>query len=170
MYFRYGTVCSAKSAELINVATNYKHQNKSVIIFQSEMNVRDKKGHVCSRTGQAFPCHTVSVTDNLYNIIDNELKNIDSISCILVDEVHMLTSKHVEELRKITIEFKIPVIAYGLLRSFKSTLFTSSKRMIELADKIEEIKTALEGNLCRCTGYIPIVKAVSKVAGKTKNR
>ena len=36
--------------------------------------------------------------------------------------------------------------------------------------KIEEIKTALEGNLCRCTGYIPIVKAVSKVAGKTKNR
>ncbi|RLC52678.1 MAG: (2Fe-2S)-binding protein [Candidatus Cloacimonadota bacterium] len=32
--------------------------------------------------------------------------------------------------------------------------------------KIEEIKTALEGNLCRCTGYIPIVKAVSKVAQK----
>jgi len=32
--------------------------------------------------------------------------------------------------------------------------------------KIEEIKTALEGNLCRCTGYIPIINAVSEVARK----
>ena len=28
----------------------------------------------------------------------------------------------------------------------------------------EEIKTALEGNLCRCTGYIPILDAVKDVA------
>jgi aerobic carbon-monoxide dehydrogenase small subunit len=28
----------------------------------------------------------------------------------------------------------------------------------------EEIKTALEGNLCRCTGYIPIVEAVKATA------
>ncbi|MCK4358535.1 MAG: (2Fe-2S)-binding protein [Candidatus Cloacimonetes bacterium] len=29
-----------------------------------------------------------------------------------------------------------------------------------------EIKEALEGNLCRCTGYIPILEAVKAVAGK----
>jgi carbon-monoxide dehydrogenase small subunit len=28
----------------------------------------------------------------------------------------------------------------------------------------DEIKTALEGNLCRCTGYIPIIDAVKAVA------
>lgn len=28
----------------------------------------------------------------------------------------------------------------------------------------EEIRTALEGNLCRCTGYIPILDAVKAVA------
>lgn len=30
----------------------------------------------------------------------------------------------------------------------------------------EEIKRAIEGNLCRCTGYTKIVKAVQAVAGK----
>ena len=30
----------------------------------------------------------------------------------------------------------------------------------------EEIKTAMEGNLCRCTGYIPIIDAVKNVSNK----
>jgi carbon-monoxide dehydrogenase small subunit len=31
---------------------------------------------------------------------------------------------------------------------------------------VEEIKTALEGNLCRCTGYRPIVDAVLQAASE----
>lgn len=30
----------------------------------------------------------------------------------------------------------------------------------------EEIKTAIEGNICRCTGYLPIVRAIKKVAAE----
>lgn len=32
----------------------------------------------------------------------------------------------------------------------------------------QEIKRAISGNLCRCTGYLPIVEAVEQAAGKTK--
>jgi carbon-monoxide dehydrogenase small subunit len=46
----------------------------------------------------------------------------------------------------------------GMLMSAKA-LLDKNPHPIE-----EEIKTALEGNLCRCTGYIPIVKAVKAVA------
>jgi carbon-monoxide dehydrogenase small subunit len=34
----------------------------------------------------------------------------------------------------------------------------------------EEIRDALSGNLCRCTGYVQIIEAVKQVAGRHKNK
>ncbi len=34
----------------------------------------------------------------------------------------------------------------------------------------EEIKEAISGNLCRCTGYIPIIRAIKRAAEKMKNK
>lgn len=34
----------------------------------------------------------------------------------------------------------------------------------------EEIREAVAGNLCRCTGYIPIVNAVESAAGKIRDK
>jgi len=33
----------------------------------------------------------------------------------------------------------------------------------------EEVKTAIEGNLCRCTGYVKIIEAVLDAAGRIKS-
>jgi carbon-monoxide dehydrogenase small subunit len=46
----------------------------------------------------------------------------------------------------------------GMLMSTKALLDTNPK------PTEEEIKEALEGNLCRCTGYIPIIKAIQATA------
>ena len=39
------------------------------------------------------------------------------------------------------------------------------KFFIDTAD-IEEIKEAVEGNICRCTGYVKIIEAVKQAGGK----
>ncbi len=63
------------------------------------------------------------------------------VSCILVDECQFLSATVVEQLRDITRSHDIPVIAYGLRTDFRTRLFEGSKRLLELADAIEEVKT-----------------------------
>jgi carbon-monoxide dehydrogenase small subunit len=48
----------------------------------------------------------------------------------------------------------------GMIMSIKALLDKNSE-----PDE-EEIKTALEGNLCRCTGYYKIIEAVKYLSGK----
>ena len=50
----------------------------------------------------------------------------------------------------------------GMLMSAKALLNKNSN------PNEEEIKTALEGNLCRCTGYIPILNSVKDAVKKIR--
>ena len=50
----------------------------------------------------------------------------------------------------------------GMLMSIKALLDKKPK------PDDDEIKTALEGNICRCTGYIPIMNSIHAVIGKSE--
>lgn len=50
-----------------------------------------------------------------------------------------------EELWYISKKLDIPVICYGLRTDFQSNLFEGSKRLLELADELEELVT-----ICSC--------------------
>ncbi len=51
----------------------------------------------------------------------------------------------------------------GMLLATKALLETNSD------PSEEEIKRALDGNLCRCTGYVKIIKAIKEVAAAQKS-
>ena len=134
LYFRYGTMNSSKSANLIMVAHNYTSQNKKILVIKPSIDTRFDKNKVVSRTGMEVDVDYIINADTcIKNVIEDDIK------CILVDEAQFLTSGNVEELKDISL--KIPVIAYGLKTDYMSKLFEGSKRLIELADSIEEIKT-----------------------------
>ena len=56
-----------------------------------------------------------------------------------MDECQFLTERQVDELTLISDVFNISVVCYGLRTDFQTKLFPGSKRLFELADKIEEI-------------------------------
>ncbi|KPK33537.1 MAG: thymidine kinase [Chlamydiae bacterium SM23_39] len=136
LYFRHGTVGSAKTLNLLAVAHNYRQQGKEVFLIKPELDHRFGKENIRSRAG-------LEMTADLLVQVDTKLEfsSFVGISCILVDESQFLSSYLIDQLRDITFKVDIPVICYGLRTDFKSKLFEGSKRLMELADSIEEIKS-----------------------------
>jgi thymidine kinase len=135
LYFRHGTVGSAKTLNLLAVAHNYRQQGKKILLFKPDLDVRFGKEQIRSRAGLEMVADVLITSDT-------DLLSIDysDISCILVDEVQFISSHHIDQLREITFIKDIPVICYGLRTDFKCKLFEGSCRILELADSIEEVK------------------------------
>jgi thymidine kinase len=135
LYFRHGTVGSAKTLNLLAVAHNYRQQGKKVLVMKPDLDTRFGKERVKSRAGLEMQADVL-----IENV--NSLKDIDytGINCILVDEAQFLSAKVIEEFRRITLDWGIPILCYGLRTDFKSHLFEGSSRLMELADSIEEVK------------------------------
>lgn len=134
LYFRYGVMNSSKTAQLIMVAHNYRSQGKNVLVLKPCIDLRSEE--VYSRAITGIPVDkTISPSGSIFG----ESKEFEGVHCILVDECQWLSEENVEELKHIATT-KVPVICYGLKTDYKSRLFTGSKRLLELADSIEEIK------------------------------
>jgi thymidine kinase len=125
---------SSKTAALISVANNYEILGKKVLVLKPRLDTRDT--NVTSRTGAS---HRVDYYLDRETIIPDTW--LVDIVCVLVDEAQFLSSEVVEQLRDITIKQNIPVICYGLRTDYQLKLFEGSKRLLELADSIEEYKT-----------------------------
>ena len=135
LYFRHGTVGSAKTLNLLAVAHNYRQQGKEVMLVKPEMDDRFGKERIRSRAGLEMSA------DVLVNAQTDLLTcDFEGISCILVDEAQFLPARTIEQLREITLLKEIPVICYGLRTDFRTKLFEGSLRLMELADSIEEVK------------------------------
>ena len=141
LYFRYGAMNCGKSTLLMQVAHNYEENNKKVIVIKSSIDTKGED-HLESRIGVK---RKVDILINKKESFKKYLNDFKLGACILVDEAQFLTAKQVEELWKVTKQLNIPVICYGLKTDFQSHLFEGSKRLLELADEIEELIT-----ICSC--------------------
>ena len=135
LYFRYGTVGSAKTLNLLAVGHNYRSQGKKILLMKPDLDVRFGKDRITSRAG-------LEMQADLLIVNEKSLQGIDytGVSCILVDEAQFLPAKVIDEFRRITLDWEIPIICYGLRTDFKSHLFEGTMRLMELADSIEEVK------------------------------
>lgn len=140
LFFKYGTVYSAKSLNLIATAHNYETQGKKVLLIIPKIDTRSN-GYVMTRAGLKLPAEIIDADTNILDVFKKHLKEKERIDCILVDEAQMFRSEHIDQLRDIVTYYNTPVICYGLRVSYTLQLFDASKRLLELADKLEEIKT-----------------------------
>ena len=136
LYFRYGSVGSAKTLNLLAVAHSYCQQGKRVILLKPELDLRFGSETIRSRAGLERDADVVVGPET---VLEHAL--FRGAHCILVDEAQFLSPSVVEQLRQIVNEMNVPVICYGLRGDFRTCLFAGSKRLMELADDISEVKT-----------------------------
>ena len=139
LLFKYGTMNSGKSIELLKVAHNYEEGGKTVILLTSALDTRDGVGTISSRIGLSEQAIAISPDTNVVEKLATP--DLLGANCILVDEAQFLTVKQVEGLASMVDIFDIPVICYGLKNDFSNHLFEGSRALLLIADKLEEIKT-----------------------------
>ena len=163
LYFRYGTVGSAKTLNLLAVAHNYERQGKRVLVIKPAFDERFGAGDVVSRAGLSRPADLT--------LADGELPSGDhaaEVDCVLVDEVQFLSPEQVDVLREWSRALDVPVICYGLRADFRMQLFAGSRRLLELADSIEEIKTTCAWCNSKATQNLKLVDGIASDQGPAK--
>ena len=140
LYFKYGTMNSGKSLEIIKVAHNYEEQGKAVLVLTSALDTRVEDAAVASRVGTSRPAIKIAKSDNIFELTKARLEE-GNIYCILIDEAQFLSKEHIYQLGDVVDYLDIPVIAFGLKNDFQNNLFDGSYHLLAIADKIEEIKT-----------------------------
>lgn len=137
-YFKYGSMNSGKTIEILKVAHNYEEQGKNVVIMTSAIDTRVGVGIVASRIGMQR--EAVAITDDMD--VYAYIKNLPNKPyCVLIDEAQFLTKKHVYDFARVVDDLDVPVMAFGLKNDFRNDLFEGSKHLLLLADKLDEIKT-----------------------------
>ena len=139
LYFRYGTMDSAKSLNLLAVAHNYRKQGKRVLLMKPRLDTRFGASKISSRAG--LEADADLMIDEETTLDPREFTNLD---CVLVDEAQFLPPTVIEDLRRITVDPGVPVICYGLRTDFRTKLFPGAQRLMELADRIEEVKVTCQ--------------------------
>ncbi|MDE7097272.1 MAG: thymidine kinase, partial [Muribaculaceae bacterium] len=154
LYFRYGTMGSAKTAMLLTTAYNFEERGMAYMCLKPVVDTREKKNVIRSRIGIERECLWIYPETDLYDMVKDTFEQTLSVpDWLLVDEAQFLSEEQVDQLARVVDDYGCNIICYGLRTDFKTRLFEGSRRLFEIADSIEEVKST-----CNC-GRKTIVNA-----------
>ena len=143
LYFKYGAMGSSKTAQALITKYNYEENDLKVWLLKPSADVRDGATILRSRIGLEAEVEVIAPDADIFErFLRKKSGNCD---VIIVDECQFLSEAQIDQLRAIVDEHNIPVMCFGLRTDFQTKLFPGSRRLMEVADTIQEIKT-----ICDC--------------------
>lgn len=143
LYFKYGAMGSSKTAQALITKYNYEENDLQVWLLKPSADTRDGETVLRSRIGLQSPVEVVGPETDLYRLFSDTRRGRCDV--IIVDECQFLSEGQIDQLRAVVNDFGIPVMCFGLRTDFRTRLFPGSRRLMEVADTIQEIKT-----ICDC--------------------
>lgn len=160
LYFKFGAMASSKTANALMTKFNYEEKGNKVWLIKPEVDTRDdyinKEGKlvtvVKSRIGLSAVADVVKRNEDIIEKYE-KIKETFPVNVIICDECQFFTAEQIDNLKYIAEFCDIPVLCFGLRSDFQTKLFEGSKRLFEIADSINEVKS-----VCHC-GKKAIVNA-----------
>ena len=143
LYFKYGAMGSSKTAQALITKYNYEENDMKVWLIKPSADIRDGVDVLRSRIGLQAQVQVILPGEDIYEVF--RLTRLGKCDVVIVDECQFMTPEQIDQLRAIVNDFAVPVLCFGLRTDFQTKLFPGSRRLMELADAIEEIKT-----MCDC--------------------
>ena len=151
---------SAKTALLLTTAYNFEERDMNYVCLKPVIDTREKEAVIRSRIGIERKCLWIYHDTDLYLMAQEMFeRTMTVIDWFLIDEAQFLTAEQVDQLARVVDDYGSNVICYGLRTDFKTHLFEGSRRLFEIADTIDEIKST-----CTC-GRKTIVNARIDTSG-----
>lgn len=149
LYYRYGAMNSGKSTALLQAAYNYEERGQRVLLAKPMVDTKGDR-RIVSRLGVAREVdllvgHGVDLYALVSGLAREGEERGEPIACLLVDEAQFLDEAQVDDLLELAVLDSIPVLAYGIRTDFQTHSFPGSRRLLEVAHSLEELKT-----ICRC--------------------
>lgn len=143
LYFKYGAMGSSKTAQALITKYNYEENDLNVWLIKPGTDTRGGAKILRSRIGLESPADVIAPGTDIYLLFQDTQEG--KCDVIIVDECQFLTESQIDQLRALVNDYNIPVMCFGLRTDFQTRLFPGSRRLMEVADTIQEIKT-----ICDC--------------------
>ena len=141
LYFKYGAMGSSKTAQALTTRFNYEEQGMRCWLIKPATDTRDGAEIIRSRIGLQAVGEVIGPGDS----IGERYQAAGWCDVIIADEAQFFTPAQIDELRTIVDTAEVPVMCFGLRTDFQTHFFPGSRRLMEVADSISEIKT-----ICAC--------------------
>ena len=138
LYFKYGAMGSSKTAQALITKYNYEENGMRVWLIKPSADTRDGAETLRSRIGLQAQVDVMTPNVDVYDYFSRQ--KVNGCNVVIVDECQFLTPEQIDQLRQIVDDYNVPVMCFGLRTDFQTKLFPGSRRLMELADCIEDIK------------------------------
>ncbi len=141
LYFKYGAMGSSKSAQALITQFNYEERGLRVWLIKPSVDDRDGAAVIKSRVGLSREAEVIAPQEDILQ----RYAAADNCDVVIADEAQFFTPQQIDQLRALVDQREIPVLCFGLRTDFLTHFFPGSRRLMELADSITEVKT-----ICAC--------------------
>lgn len=145
LIFFTGTMDCGKSTLALQTDHNHRQRGRAGLIFTR----LDRAGSATLSSRLGLSTDAIEVTADL-NFLDEVARQrmagvrVDYLIC---DEAQFYRPEQAEQLARVVDEMDVDVFAFGITADFRTRLFPSSQRLIELADRVQVLQVEA---LCWC--------------------